>query len=72
MTAAMGTNRHQEGAMAPPDAGERDLTLRQDGSGAWATTSDALLGSAGRLAILHGGETYRLRVTRQNKLILTK
>jgi len=31
-----------------------------------------LLGDAGELAILHGGDTYRLVRTRQNKLLLTK
>lgn len=31
-----------------------------------------LLGDAGELAILHGGETYRLTRTKQNKLLLTK
>jgi hemin uptake protein HemP len=38
----------------------------------WATTSEALLGGEGRLSILRGSESYQLRVTRQNKLILTK
>lgn len=31
-----------------------------------------LLGEAGVLAIVHGGETYRLTRTKQNKLLLTK
>jgi len=35
-------------------------------------TSDALLGSPGRLLILHNGERYTLRITANNKLILTK
>ncbi|WP_372006361.1 hemin uptake protein HemP [Tistrella mobilis] len=34
--------------------------------------SHALLGTAGEVLIAHCGETYRLRRTRQNKLILTK
>ncbi|GGB43700.1 hypothetical protein GCM10011505_26270 [Tistrella bauzanensis] len=34
--------------------------------------SMALLGAAGEVLIAHCGETYRLRRTRQNKLILTK
>jgi len=34
--------------------------------------SQALLGSGREIVIRHGGECYRLRVTRQNKLILTK
>jgi len=57
---------------APATASERHLTLRRDGRGGWTTSSDALLGAEGRLSILHAGESYQLRVTRQNKLILTK
>jgi len=34
--------------------------------------SVALLGSRGEVEIAHQGETYRLRRTRQGKLILTK
>ena len=34
--------------------------------------SAALLGSRGEVEIAHRGETYRLRRTRQGKLILTK
>ncbi|WP_018987326.1 hemin uptake protein HemP [Methylophilus methylotrophus] len=40
----------------------------------WMPTIDAqeLLGDAGVLAIVHGGETYQLTRTKQNKLLLTK
>jgi len=34
--------------------------------------SDSLFQGARELRIAHGGETYRLTVTRQGKLILTK
>jgi hemin uptake protein HemP len=34
--------------------------------------SAALLGSRNEVEITHQGETYRLRRTRQDKLILTK
>lgn len=34
--------------------------------------SAALLGSKNEVEIIHQGETYRLRRTRQGKLILTK
>jgi hemin uptake protein HemP len=44
-----------------PDSGE-PLTL----------TSEQLLGGRRQLIIQHGGERYRLLVTRSNKLILTK
>lgn len=35
-------------------------------------SSEELLGRAGVLEILHGGERYRLQRTRSGKLILTK
>ncbi|MFA7269416.1 MAG: hemin uptake protein HemP [Sterolibacterium sp.] len=34
--------------------------------------SESLLGTRGEVEIFHSGETYRLRRTRQGKLILTK
>lgn len=34
--------------------------------------SEDLFGVSNELAILHDGEEYRLRITRNNKLILTK
>ena len=48
------------------------MQLRRDDRGAWWVASSQLLGAEGRLAIVHEGESYQLRVTRQNKLILTK
>ena len=48
--------------VAPPAAGVPEIEL----------TSDALFEGAKTLTILHGGERYLLRITRQNKLILTK
>jgi hemin uptake protein HemP len=58
----------------PPEglSRERTLALSRDERGAWWVASSVLLGPEGRLAILHEGEPYQLRVTRQNKLILTK
>ncbi|MGE0079926.1 MAG: hemin uptake protein HemP [Thiohalomonadaceae bacterium] len=35
-------------------------------------SSERLLGTRGQLSIVHRGETYSLRVTRNGKLILTK
>jgi hemin uptake protein HemP len=67
----MSTIRRDETVPAAK-AGERRLTLHRDVSGSWATTSEALLASEGRLTIHHGGESYQLRLTRQNRLILTK
>lgn len=34
--------------------------------------SRTLLGGSEEIVITHGAETYRLRLTRQNRLILTK
>ncbi|MBI3371870.1 MAG: hemin uptake protein HemP [Betaproteobacteria bacterium] len=34
-------------------------------------SSQALLGSCGELVVQHGGREYRLRLTRNGKLILT-
>ena len=58
------------------------LVLRGPGSGATPTAdsdsripvidSAALLGGGRELLIRHGGECYRLRHTRNDKLILTK
>jgi hemin uptake protein HemP len=36
------------------------------------TTSDALLKGRKTITILHNSQRYELRITRQNKLILTK
>lgn len=35
-------------------------------------TTEALFGEKKEIIILHKGESYRLRITRQEKLILTK
>ena len=37
-----------------------------------ALTTQELFGSRQEIAIVHAGEEYRLRITRNNKLILTK
>jgi hemin uptake protein HemP len=42
------------------------------GSGPLVVDSIALMGGRRELIIRHGEETYRLRVTASNKLILTK
>lgn len=35
-------------------------------------TTEQLFGNRQEIAIVHDGEAYRLRITRNNKLILTK
>ena len=38
----------------------------------WIITSADLFGKLHEITILHAGEEYRLRITSNNKLILTK
>lgn len=47
---------------------------RQSGqpSSTASISSESLFGQKQEVGILHHGELYRLRITRQNKLILTK
>jgi len=51
---------------APPDTAERcmDKAVQR-------VSSEALLGSRGELLIVHNGREYRLRLTQNDKLILT-
>tara|TARA_R110002020_G_scaffold191668_2_gene391499 strand:+ start:530 stop:736 length:207 start_codon:yes stop_codon:yes gene_type:complete len=62
---------------------ETDVTLKTElpprpepaptvGQGTRVITSAELFGGDDEIAVLHNGATYRLRVTRQDKLILTK
>ena len=57
--------------MAEPNDPETDKES-PGGSAAPAVSSRDLLGDRRELLILHGGERYRLLLTRSNKLILTK
>lgn len=54
-----------EGERERPASGARDLGLA-------VVESVALMSGQRELIIRHGTETYRLRVTASNKLILTK
>jgi len=54
-----------EGGESQPNADRADVSPRQ-----W--TSQELLGDHAEAIILHAGETYRLRRTRNNRLILHK
>jgi hemin uptake protein HemP len=46
--------------------------VRQGSSTVQTVSSHSLLGERGVLRIEHGGEYYTLRLTRNNRLILTK
>lgn len=59
----------------PKPATQADPQLRtttRPNDGTDVLDSAALLGSRNEVEIAHQGETYRLRRTRQGKLILTK
>jgi hemin uptake protein HemP len=51
----------------PVAAPERPASAQQT-----VFTSEQLFGSAIEIGIAHHGETYRLRITRQGKLVLNK
>lgn len=53
-------------------SGITDVTGTKSATGIRTVTSAALMGGARELLIEHGGALYRLRVTAQGKLILTK
>ena len=45
---------------------------RDDQGSPTVVTSEALLGERRQLSIIHNGQRYTLRITANNKLILTK
>ena len=53
----------------------KNVSLTQEADGRFAQqplASRSLFGERKEIVILHDGEEYRLRITRNNKLILTK
>ena len=68
----MNTSEHKSNSAntdraANTGAGVRSIELADN-----RIDSQALFADTREIAISHGGETYRLRITAQNKLILTK
>jgi hemin uptake protein HemP len=61
-------------ADTPPEHARARAARRRDGAGDGPLTLDSAALFAGRseVRLLHRGQEYRLRVTRQGKLILTK
>jgi hemin uptake protein HemP len=51
----------------PDDAVALDVPVGQP-----VFTTEQLFGSTNEIAIVHQGQTYRLRITRQGKLVLNK
>ncbi len=60
------------GNAAPAGVGVMALAPSDKGGGNAATPLKRLTGGRRELAIAHAGDTYLLRVTKANKLILTK
>lgn len=54
----------------PPDGGTPPSS--ETGKCTNRISATELLGSAGQLVIVHNGEEYRLRITSNGKLLLTK
>ncbi|MDI6748184.1 MAG: hemin uptake protein HemP [Rhodocyclaceae bacterium] len=57
---------------AQSQPGSPATTLTAAGSGSRVMNSGVLFAGCGEIIIAHGPELYRLRLTRQNRLILTK
>jgi hemin uptake protein HemP len=66
-TSADKNNRENPDGSANTSAGARSIELADN-----RVDSRALFVDTREIVISHGGETYRLRLTAQNKLILTK
>jgi hemin uptake protein HemP len=62
--------KNRDSPASPPHSGGGPAGPRADT--APTISSAALLAGAKELLIRHGGEEYRLRITANNKLILTK
>lgn len=58
--------------IAVPNAEPAGQPVGLRGTGKRAVSSAALLQGASELVIVHQGQEYRLRLTRQGKLLLTK
>ena len=58
-------------SLGPPPAAKPEMPKFADGSPRLLESVD-LLGTSKQVLISHGGDTYRLCRTRQDKLILTK
>lgn len=62
----------QQKPSSPPPTRRDVAPSDQPPAGRKPHRSEDLFGTSNELAILHDGEEYRLRITRNNKLILTK
>jgi len=67
MSGASPKDKHDTDAGAPASKHERSVVIANN-----RIDSHALFENGREIVIAHGSEIYRLRVTAQNKLILTK
>lgn len=66
----MTSSENDQNQAAPPES--RPVTPQDSSAQRSVIESSELVGRDGTVQILHSGETYTLRVTRNNRLILTK
>lgn len=59
--------KHNEIGLMQSTENKREVVLENN-----IVDSDALFGKSNELTIIHNGEEYRLRLTSNSKLILTK
>lgn len=72
VTTRMNVERNEEAERRPEDAASANPPIRSIPSSNNRIDSRDLFHGAREITITHSGETYRLRLTAQNKLILTK
>jgi len=70
MAAEMRSLQARSQALKAANLAEEKLVRRANGEHSLDAT--ILFAGGSEIAIMHGMDTYRLRLTRQNKLILTK
>lgn len=68
MNTSADQDKHNKASGVPNEAGgTRSITMADN-----RVDSREFFAGTREITIVHGGETYRLRLTAQNKLILTK
>lgn len=69
----MNSNKTEKNIANPiADGAVRFKQQQNNGTACRAISSEVLFAGARELVIEHGGDSYRLRLTNQGKLILTK
>ncbi len=68
----MSSEQEQRGTSRPFDGPDRDVPASNKSRTPTVLETEALFAGGTELRLRHRGEEYRLRITRQGKLILTK